>query len=110
MTLKIHKILKNTHFFTYSVTCQVVIKINLTWINPFPTIEILHWLQKKHSLCQASVSKATNFVLPSPPLPKKKKWKCVDVCVTFYNVLFDKSRLFVRNSDKSFLRSVDKLS
>ena len=42
---------------------------SFTWINPFPTMETLHWLQKKHSLCQARVSKATNFVLPRPPLP-----------------------------------------
>ena len=40
-----------------------------SWINPFPTIETLQVAQKKHSLCQASVSKATNRVLPSPPLP-----------------------------------------
>ena len=42
---------------------------SVTWMNPFPTMETLHWLQKKHSLCQARVSKATNFVLPRPPLP-----------------------------------------
>ena len=40
-----------------------------SWIKPFPTIDTLQVAQKKHSLCQASVSKATNRVLPSPPLP-----------------------------------------
>ena len=35
-------------------------------------MESLQMLQKKHSLCQASVSKATNFVLPNPPLPRKE--------------------------------------
>ena len=44
----------------------------LTWMKPLPTIESLQMLQKKPSLCQASVSKATNFVLPSPPLPRKE--------------------------------------
>jgi hypothetical protein len=43
----------------------------LTWINPFPTMESLHMAQKKQSLCQAKVSKATNLVLPRPPLPKQ---------------------------------------
>ena len=42
----------------------------VTWMNPLPTIESLQMLQKKHSLCQAKVSKATNLVLPRPPLPK----------------------------------------
>ena len=42
----------------------------LTCMNPLPTIESLQMWQKKHSLCQASVSKATNLVLPSPPLPE----------------------------------------
>ena len=28
--------------------------------------------QKKHSLCQANVSKATNLVLPRPPLPRNQ--------------------------------------
>merc|ERR550525_720294 len=37
--------------------------------NPLPTMDTLQMLQKKHSLCQARVSKATNLVLPRPPLP-----------------------------------------
>lgn len=40
-----------------------------SWMNPLPTMEFLQMAQKKHSLCQAIVSKATNRVLPSPPLP-----------------------------------------
>ena len=32
-------------------------------------MDTLQVAQKKHSLCQARVSKATNRVLPSPPLP-----------------------------------------
>ena len=47
----------------------------LTWMKPLPTMESLQMLQKKHSLCQASVSKATNFVLPKPPLPIRKESK-----------------------------------
>jgi len=42
-------------------------------MKPFPTIESLQIAQKKHSLCHAKVSKATNFVLPSPPFPLKLK-------------------------------------
>ena len=44
----------------------------ITWMNPFPTMESLQMAQKKHSLCQANVSKATNLVLPRPPLPKRR--------------------------------------
>ena len=43
--------------------------INPTCMNPLPTIESLQRWQKKHSLCQAKVSNATNLVLPRPPLP-----------------------------------------
>ena len=32
-------------------------------------MDTLQVAQKKHSLCQARVSKATKRVLPSPPLP-----------------------------------------
>ena len=42
-----------------------------TWMNPFPTMLSEQMLQKKHSLCQARDSKATNLVLPSPPFPEK---------------------------------------
>ena len=38
-------------------------------MNPLPTMESLQRWQKKHSLCQANVSNATNLVLPRPPLP-----------------------------------------
>ena len=42
-----------------------------SWMKPLPTMETLQVAQKKHSLCQAWVSKATNRVLPSPPFPNK---------------------------------------
>lgn len=44
---------------------------NSTWMNPLPTMDSLQLLQKKHSLCQAKVSKATNLVDPRPPLPEQ---------------------------------------
>jgi hypothetical protein len=40
-----------------------------SWMKPFPTMDSLQRAQKKQSLCQASFSKATNLVLPSPPRP-----------------------------------------
>ena len=49
----------------------------LTWMKPLPTMESLQMLQKKHSLCQASVSNATNLVLPNPPLPRKESTKWI---------------------------------
>ena len=61
---------------------QIVVRIyafahfsfsKLTWMKPLPTMESLQRWQKKHSLCQANVSKATNLVLPSPPLPGLNK-------------------------------------
>ena len=59
----------------------------LTCMNPLPTIESLQRWQKKHSLCQASVSKATNLVLPSPPLPEFNCYPSVKVLEVFHHRL-----------------------